>query len=96
MRRVRTIHAMRLVAAPVAAAAVFLTALWGVGRAVWVAKVFENMPALSDLPAVSSFYFHAFLGTGILEQALLLTATAALIAFLTSVIRTSGQEMRFA
>lgn len=96
MRRVRAIHAMRLLAAPVTAAVVFLAALWGIGRAVWVAKVFENMPALSDVPGVLSFYLHAFLGTGILEQALLLTASAALIAFFASVMRSTGQEMRFA
>ncbi len=96
MRRVHAIHMTRLLAAPVTAAAVFLAALWGIGRAVWVAKVFENMPAVSNIPAVASFYFHAFLATGVLEQALLLVATAALLAFFISVVRNTGQEVRFA
>jgi len=96
MRRVRAIHAMRLAAAPLSAALVLFAALWGIGRAVWVAKVFENMPALSDVPGVLSFYIHAFLGTGVLEQALLLTATAALLVLFVSALRSLGQEMRFA
>ena len=87
---------MRLLWVPLSAALVFLAALWGIGRAVWVAKVFENMPALSDVPAVLAFYFHAFLGTGALEQALLVTAGAAFFAFLASAFRNTGQGMRFA
>ena len=81
MRRVRSIHLLRTTARPVFAALVFLLALWEMGREVWVAKVFENMPSLADAPAVITFYFNAYLSTDMSVQALLLVAVAALIWF---------------
>lgn len=82
MRRVRAIHATRLFAAPAASALALVIALWGIKREVWVAKVFENMPALTDVPAVLSFYASAFLGTGLSVQLLciLLAASALWLA----------------
>ena len=96
MRRVHAIHALRLFTLPVVALGALLAALWGIGKVVWVAKVFENMPALSDIPGVASFYIHAFLGTGILEQVLVLIAMGACALFFASFIRNTRAEFRFA
>lgn len=87
MRRVRMIHAFRTLAPLVGGAGVFLIAVWGIGREVWVAKVFENMPTLSDVPAVLSFYARAFLATDLFVQLLSILAAGALIALARSFAR---------
>lgn len=79
MRRVRTIHLFRTYGAPALALGSFLLALWGVGRQVWVAKVFENMPSVADVPAVVGFYARAFVATDFLVQLLLLVSLAAFV-----------------
>ncbi len=96
MQRVRTIYMLRLVSVPAAAGLVFLLALWGVGREVWVAKVFENMPTLSDVPGVLSFYAGAFAGTDLFVQALLLLAAGALALGAKALADTLQQMPRFA
>ncbi len=79
MRRVHRIHVLRTIAAPVFGVVVFLVALWGIGREVWVAKVFENMPSLANVPAVVSFSFHAFLATDLFVQILSIVVIGSLI-----------------
>ncbi len=80
MRRVNRIHRLRFVVNGFTASGfVLLLALWGVGREVWVAHVFENMPHSGDLFAVSQFYLSAFLGTEFVVQALSLAIFASLI-----------------
>lgn len=79
LRRVRTIYLLRAYAPITAAAALFALSLWGIGREVWVAKVFENMPSLADVPAVLSFYGGAFLGTEALVQILVAASLGALL-----------------
>jgi len=79
MRRVHRIHVLRTIAAPSAGVLVFLFALWGIGREVWVAKVFENMPSVVNVPQVLSFVTNAFIHTDLMVQILSLLAVAALV-----------------
>ena len=79
-RRIRRINALRaVISVPVFSSLVLLLSLWGISREVWVAKVIANMPAISDLPAVASFFGNAFLHTDLIVQAATVIALAALI-----------------
>jgi hypothetical protein len=71
MRRVRLIRILALIIS-IATLAVLTTlaALWGIGREVWVARVFENMPPPGDTGTFISFWFSAFLQTHFLVQVL--------------------------
>lgn len=79
MRRVRTIYVVRMVVPPVIASVLFVVALWGIGREVWVAKVFQNMPSVWNVPEVLGFVSGAFLHTELLVQTLLIMALGALV-----------------
>ncbi len=80
MRRVRRIHVLGYVFNGFTASCLLLLlALWGVGREVWVARVFENMPRSGDPAAVLHFYLSAFLNTRFIVQALSLAVLAATI-----------------
>jgi len=79
MRRVRIMHRIHTFAPATAAGILFVLALGGIGREVWVAKVFENMPSYADLPSVFSFLSGAFLHTELVVQVLLILALGALV-----------------
>jgi hypothetical protein len=80
MRRVRTIHALRAAAAPVGASFLVLAlSLYLIGREVWVARVFANMPDSADVLAVLRFFTYAFLNTHLSVQTLLLLSIAAAV-----------------
>jgi len=56
---------------------VFILALWGIGREVWVARVLQNAPAnFFDLPR---FYFSAFMHTHLVVQILILLTLFSLL-----------------
>ncbi|MHB8660832.1 MAG: hypothetical protein ACYC75_02775 [Minisyncoccota bacterium] len=78
MRRVHLIRVLRpFISSGALATLIFILALWGIGREVWVARVLENAPKnLVDLPR---FYVAAFDHTRLVVQALSLAALAALI-----------------
>jgi len=69
MRRVHLMRLLGLIISTVVLALITLTlALWGIGRQVWVARVFENAPDdFTDLPR---FYLAAFNHTRLIVQAL--------------------------
>ena len=80
MRRVHTIHALRpLVSGGALAAFVCVLALWGIGREVWVARVFQNMPHSGDVNALLHFWVAAFSHTRFTVQALALISLASVI-----------------
>lgn len=88
MRRVRIMYAIRASAPVLAASFLFVLALWGIGREVWVAKVFENMASSAD---VLSFLLDAFVHTDIAVQALSILALGAFIWLARSFAVTLGQ-----
>lgn len=75
IQRVRTIHAIRpLLGRGALALVIFVAALYGIGQEVFVAKVIENMPSVSDMGALARFVTAAFLNTAFLVQALVIAS----------------------
>ena len=80
MRRVRIIRAARVViSTEVGALALVVAALYGIGREVWVAKVFANAPSAADFAAFSHFWVSAFLDTRLPVQLLTLVVILSTI-----------------
>jgi len=80
MRRVRIIRASRMVLSlETGALALTMLALYGIGREVWVARVFENAPSLADFTAFSHFWVSAFLDTRLPVQLLSLVVLVSAI-----------------
>lgn len=78
MRRVRTIAILRpFFSGAALALVVVVLALWGIGREVWVARVFSNGP--QDFLGHSEYLFYAFTHTRLLVQALVLVSVSALV-----------------
>ena len=78
MRRVHLIRILKLIISTVVLAVLTtVAALWGIGREVWVARVFENAPPnIGDLP---NFYIAAFTHTNLIVQTLTLFTLASLL-----------------
>ena len=71
MRRVYTLYVLRFITNTTTFATLAATgALFGVGREVWVARVFQNMPSIFNPGAVLNFYVDAFLDTRLIVQLL--------------------------
>ncbi len=78
MRRVHAIRALRLVVNRVSASALVLgLSLYGIGREVWVAKVFSNGP--QDLMGRLLYLEYAFLNTQLGVQILTLLVVGAVV-----------------
>ena len=96
MRRVHTIHVLRAMTPMVGAALMLLlVALWGIGREVWVAQVFVNMPSLLDLEAFARFIVVAFVHTDLLVQVLAVLALGATVWLAHSIGRVLERTARF-
>lgn len=96
MRRIRTVHAMRMYAPIISGFAVFALALYGIGREVWVAKVFENVRAVAHAGDAARYIADAFIHTDTVVQALSILALAAFVWFVTGIIRNLQSFTRFA
>lgn len=69
MRRVGVIRAVRpFLSGTAAGVLVLLVSFYEIGRLVFVAQVFRNMPAIQDVPALVQFFISAFLNTDVLVQ----------------------------
>ncbi len=88
MRRVRLIRILALVISTATFAALaFLAALWSIGREVWVARVFENMPPLREGGTFLGFWLSAFLNTHFLVQVLTLLTLLSLFFLVREIFR---------
>jgi hypothetical protein len=98
MRRVRSIHAMRAAASGIGVSFVLLVvSLYFIGREVWVARVFENMPSAGHVTAVLRFFASAFITTDAAVQALTLLSAIAVLWLLRELVRLlSLQSARYA
>lgn len=86
MRRVHRIRILQLVISTVVLALLTsVVALWGIGREVWVARVFENAPAGSE--HLLSFYFSAFTHTRFIVQALTILTLLSLVFLVRETVR---------
>lgn len=78
MRRVHIIRILRPLISPESLAALaLLLALWGIGREVWVAQIFQNAP--TDFINLPNFYVAAFSHTHIIVQALSVLTLISLV-----------------
>lgn len=97
MRRVRTIHALRSAASGVGASIILiLVSLYFIGREVWVARVWENMPSIANAQAFARFFTYAFTHTHFSVQLLVLTVIFATLWFLREIGRRLLVTPRFA
>ncbi len=78
MKRVRRMRILFLIlSAVVFAVLTAVAALWGIGREVWVARVFENGP--QDLVGRVEYLWYAFLHTRLIVQALSVLTLGSLL-----------------
>lgn len=88
MRRVHTIHALRPLTTTTALSTLaLLLAVWGIGRQVWVAQVFNNMPSFTDTASFARFMLVAFAHTEFVVQALTVIALAAALWLVVDALR---------
>ncbi len=90
-------HTMRLIGRMGFSIVVFTGTLYAIGREVWVARIFQNMPSPADVPAALSFFLSAFLETHAIVQVTILLSVAAafwLVKEVTSALQT--HHYRFA
>jgi len=94
MRRVHTIHFLQSPVTTLAlTATIFGLSTWGIGREVWVARVFQNMPSLGDWNAVLRFALSAFLDTRFIVQALSIIALGALVWLVANIARLLSESI---
>ena len=92
MRRVHRAHALRpFVSMGALAAVICAAALWGIGREVWVAHVFQNAP--SGTFALGQFYLAAFEHTKTAVQVLVLATLASALVAAVSMLRPVAQVL---
>jgi hypothetical protein len=97
MRRVHRIHTLRAVLGSAGASFFLLAAsLYFIGREVWVARVFENMPHSSDALAIVRFFVEAFVTTDVAVQAFTLLSALAFAWMLREAGKLVVQPMKFA
>jgi hypothetical protein len=103
MSRVHTIHALQMIFnATVVSVGVFILALYGIGREVWVSRVLQNMPSpmnVADFGALVHFYLAAFMDTRFIVQVLAILALGAFIWLgynFFQMLKVTRTSMRFA
>ena len=88
MRRVHLLRILGLIiSTAMLAVLTFIAALWGVGREVWVARVFQNMPPVGNFISFASFWLAAFIHTRFIVQVLVLLTLVSLIYLIRETIR---------
>lgn len=96
----RRIHIIRIVrpilSVQVASALLFVVAVMGVGREVWMEQVLLNMPPIQDIPATARFFFYAFTHTELAVQGLLVVAASTLVWFAHACARIPTRMRQFA
>ena len=86
MRRVRLIRILVLViSTAMLAVLTFVAALWGIGREVWVARVFQNGP--QDFIGRAGYFWYAFLHTRTIVQALTLLTLGCFFFLVREMVR---------
>lgn len=96
MRRVRTVHAVRpLLSGASLASLVFIIALWGIGREVWVAHVLQNLEITARTGGLGTFLVAAFMNTRFIVQVLVILAAGAFIYTLRELARTFTLAHRY-
>lgn len=88
MRRVRTIHTLRSASTGAGASILLLVlSLYLIGREVWVARVWHNMPSIADVGSFATFFTYAFTHTRFSVQVLTLLVIFAVLWFIREFVR---------
>ena len=88
MRRVRLLRILGLIISTgMLAALTLVAALWGVGKEVWVARVFQNMPPLGDFVSFASFWLATFVHTRLIVQVLTFFTFASFMYLIRECVR---------
>lgn len=96
MASVAVIYAVRRLASPLALKLyVCVAALWGLGRLVWVARVFENLESVG-LRSSLQFAFSAVLNTDVLVQVMLLAFIIAVASLFLEIAGVGVSRRTFA
>jgi len=86
MRRVHLIRILKLIISTLVLAGLsFIATLWGIGREVWVAHVFENGP--HDLIGRAEYLWYAFLHTRFIVQVLVVFTLLSLLLLAREIVR---------
>lgn len=86
MRRIHLIRILGLIISMTALAVLtFILALWGIGKEVWVARVFQNAPA--DFINLPNFLISAFGNTRLVVQILAILTFASFIYLARATLR---------
>lgn len=96
MRRVRSMYLLRTYSAPVLSAAIALLALWGIGREVWVAHVFQNFNIELHAGNVARFLEVAFLDTRLAVQVLVIAVLVAGLWFAVNMFKLLKETAQYA
>ena len=97
MRRIYRARVLRFViSTDTLAIFIFVLALWGIGREVWVTRIFQNMPHSGNISALFTFWFSAFLHTNFIVEALSVLTFACVIFLAREVARTFSPPHIFA
>ena len=97
MRRVRTVHALRpFFSNTMYAGLLFVGAVWGIGREVWVAHVISNLSVIHSPEALGTFFVTAFLNTRFIVQVLTILAGGALVWLASQLPKAVFSEQQFA
>jgi hypothetical protein len=98
MKRVHTIHTLRLIFSPLPTSVVlFAVSLSIFGREVWVAHVLQNLSSLHTPESFITFFVSAFLNTRVVVQIVTLLMAGAGIWFAYGIKRIlSGNTYRLA
>ena len=88
MRRIRLIRILTLIISTVTLAVLAgVAALWGIGREVWVAHVFQNMPRVTDVNQFITFWLAAFTNTSFLVQMLVVFTALSFLFLIRELVR---------
>jgi hypothetical protein len=96
MRRVHTVHMLRLPATSLAlAAGIFILALWGIGREVWVSNIVHNFDLSLRAGTVLTYLEAAFLNTSFIVQVLTVLTLGAVIWLAYNFVQLFRNQLRY-
>jgi len=94
MRRVHLIRILGLIISTITLAILTLIlALWGIGKEVWVERVFQNAP--EDFVRLPNFFINAFGNTRLVVQILTLLTFASFIYLARETVRALSSICKF-
>lgn len=97
MKRVHTIHTLRLVCSPLASSvALFAISLSVFGREVWVAHVLQNLSTIHSPESILTFFVSAFMNTRFVVQITTIVMAGAGVWFAYSIQRLLSNSYHFA